>query len=154
MRLRDDALAGEIVALGPEREAIDLAPQTRERDRKADGLRIDRLAVARGIDAELRVLAVFEDGHLDGEIAVREQAAAMRAPGRFGGFAFAMFVGRFGALAACRERERKQDCRGNRAARDEGTDHCEISAELRLPNRPVRRSICAKAARSVARASR
>src|SRR3546814_9552324 len=78
MRLLDLAAPAQEILLGDEGEAIDPAAEAIELDAELDLRRCNRLVVAIGVNPEFRLHPVFEDRHLDREIAVAEHPAAMR----------------------------------------------------------------------------
>ena len=78
MGLGNHPIAAEVVGLRGEVEPINPATQAGEFDGELDLPGIDRLVLAVSVNVKLRIHAVFEDRHLDGEISVPKHAAAVR----------------------------------------------------------------------------
>ena len=143
--LGHDTGAAQIVLLRGEGEAVDLAAEADQLNAETDRFGIDRFVLVVGVDVELRIDPVFEDGHLQGEVAVAEHAAPMRAAfvvgGRGGVAAFRR--GLFGLGAAAGEQAGGEDQGERREAPGRSRRHQRLSAgwvETRPAWRPVRRS--------------
>lgn len=151
VRFGDDTLPCEEFALRAEGEAIDVAAKPREGDGELDILRVDRFAVPRCENAELRLGAILEDYDLDREIAILEQFATVRAFGIFlafalsVAFAFFMLVFALGSATAGSERHSKEQ-RRSRGGKWKLL-HGIFSARGAASKRPVRRSISASKSR-------
>ncbi len=79
MRFGDHPAAAQEIVLPGETESVDPAAEATEFDRQSHFGRLDRLVVAIGVDAELGIDAIFEDGDLKREGTAAKHASPVRA---------------------------------------------------------------------------
>ena len=78
VRLGDNPGAAQVVLDWGKGEAVHLTVQAGQLDGQVHVARSNRLVVAEGIDVELGLDTVLENGHFNGEIAVAQHAAMVR----------------------------------------------------------------------------
>ena len=123
MRLDDDAVAAQIVLLRREFEAVDPPAETVKFNPEIDIGRGDRLVRPVGIDSELRIGAILEDGDFQREIIVAEHPAAMGTAFIFlirRDFMTVTMAGRRRIVAA---RNQHECCERRQQAADKGMSH-------------------------------
>ena len=142
MRFHDHAVPAQIILLWRKREAVDTPAEPMKLNAKIDAGRSDRFARPIGVDTELRIGPILEDGDFYREIVITKDSAAMRATFIllvYGEFVMAAaMTGRRRVVAA---RDQYEPCDRRHQAADEGMSHCLCSTlERREKWRSLRRS--------------